>query len=240
MKTSETLQFCPQLVAMLRDGAISGRSGTIHKISGSFSTLNNLVLLRNLFIELKPKRTLEVGFAYGGSALVFTASHRDSGLVPSRQHTAIDPFQGTIWDEAGLIALDAAGLRGYLDFRACFADVALPQLVAEAAKFELIYIDGSHLFENVFVDFYFATQLLADRGVLAFDDSSDPHVQKVLRFIHTNFRFAYEPIDVARYRSDRGATLRYRIAKILSKTQLTAFRKIGPSTREWNSSLTNF
>jgi hypothetical protein len=43
----------------------------------------------------------------------------------------------------GLVsAVDAAGLTGYLVFRAACADVALPQLVAEA-MFELIYIDSA-------------------------------------------------------------------------------------------------
>jgi predicted O-methyltransferase YrrM len=240
MKITEPLQFCPQLVAIMRAGEVTGRSGAIHKISESSSTLNNLVTLRNLFTDLKPKRTLEVGFAFGVSALMFAASHRDSGRGPSRQHTAIDPFQATVWDEGGLMAVDAAGLGDYLDFRAALSSVALPQLVAEAATFEMIYIDGSHLFEDVFVDFYFATQLLADGGVVAFDDSSNPHVQKVLRFVDANFRSAYEPVDLACCRIDNGASLRYRIAKFLRKTQLTGFRKIGPSTRKWNSLFTHF
>jgi hypothetical protein len=239
METSDSLRFCPPLVAMMRAGEVTGRSGASHKV-GALSTVNNLVVIRNLFIELKPKRTLEVGLAFGGLALVFTTSHRDSGLHPSRQHTAIDPFQATVWDGSGLIAVDAASLTDYLDFRNPFSSVALPQLVAEAATFELIYLDGSHLFEDVFVGFYFATQLLADGGVLAFDDSCDPHIRKVLNFIRTNFRSTYEPVDLSRYRLDRGATLRYRIAKALRKTQLTAFRKIGPTTREWNAPFRNF
>ena len=36
-------------------------------------------------MEIKPKRTLEVGLASGGSALTLTASHRDLGSEPSRQ-----------------------------------------------------------------------------------------------------------------------------------------------------------
>lgn len=239
MTSYDQLEFCPQLATMIRSGKTTGRSGTIRKITG-FSTLNNLVTLRNLFTKLKPKRSLEVGLAYGGSGLVFTASHFESGAPPLGQHTAIDPFQTAWCDDAAIIAIEVAGLREYLDFRAVAASVALPQLVAESAKFELIYIDGSHHFEDVFVDFYFATRLLTDGGVVAFDDSAYPAIRKVLHFIQTNCGFAYEPFDLASYRADKGETLRYRVAKMFRKNQLTAFRKIGPATREWNSAFRNF
>jgi hypothetical protein len=239
METNETLRFCPQLAAITEAGEITGRSGTIRKVAG-MSTLNNMVTLRNLFLEIKPRRTLEIGFAFGGSALLFTASYRDAGLQPCHQHTAIDPYQESVWDDAGLIAVESAGLREYLDFRSALSSVALPHLIADAVTFDLIYIDGSHLFEDVFVDFYFSTRLLADGGVVAFDDSNDPHVKKVLRFVRANCGFAYESVDLGPYRADKGASLRYAAAKALGRTQLTAFRKIGPSTREWNSMFRNF
>ena len=239
---NEYLQFCPKLIEMLGYTEVTGRSGQVHKITelSGLSTVNNLVTLRNLFIEIKPKRTLEIGFAYGGSGLLFTASYREAGYQPSHQHTAIDPFQTAIFDEVGLIVIEASGLRDYLDMRIALSSLALPQLVAEAATFELIYIDGSHLFEDIFVDFYFATRLLTDGGIVLFDDCSDPHVQKILRFIRSNFGFAYEPVDLAPYREDKGATMKYKLAKIAGRNQLTAFRKKGPNERAWNAPFTNF
>src|SRR6185503_5846032 len=128
MEADETLRFCPQLVAMTKAGEITGRSGTIYKIAG-LSTLNNLVALRNLFLKTKPRRTLEIGFAFGGSALLFTGSHRDAGLQPCHQHTSIHPCPESVWDDAGLIAVESAGLREYLDFRAALSSVALPLLI---------------------------------------------------------------------------------------------------------------
>jgi predicted O-methyltransferase YrrM len=236
---NDDLQFCPALAKLIETGETTGRSGATLKITG-LSTVNNLVVLRNLFADIAPRRTLEIGCAFGGSAILFTDSHRQTGRPPSGQHIAIDPFQTTVWDDAALVALENAGLRGYLDFRPQFSSVALPGLIAEEATFELIYIDGSHLFEDVFVDFYFATRLLTHGGIVAFDDSTDRHVKKVLRFIRTNCGFAYSAVDLGRYRADNGASLRYRAGKALGRTQLTAFRKIASSTREWNSAFTNF
>jgi hypothetical protein len=113
-------------------------------------------------------------------------------------------------------------------------------LVGERASYDIIYVDGSHLFEDVFVDFYYATRLLAQGGVMAFDDSSDPHVRKVVRFVSRNFHFAYRPLDLGPYRADRASGLRYRAAKALGRVQLTAFQKIGPATRAWNSPYRDF
>lgn len=235
----QVLQSCPELARLLETGEITGKSGSVRKIS-SMSTINNLEVLHNLCTQIKPKRTLEIGLAFGGSAMVFAASYRRAGLPAASQHTAVDPFQTSVWDDTGLIALKEAGLRPYLDFRPFRSSVALPRLITEGATFELIYVDGSHLFEDVFVDFYFSTRLLTDGGILAFDDSSDPHVNKVLRFIRSNCAFAYEAVDVGPLRADKGISLRYRLAKALGQSQLTAFRKIGPSERKWNSAFRDF
>ena len=216
-----------------------GRSGATRQIAG-LSTNNNLSVLRSLFMELKPVRTLEIGLAFGGSTLLMTSCHQELRRVPSHQHTAIDPFQATEWDETGIIAVEQAGLAEFLDFRGEYSNVTLPQLSAEKASFGLVYIDGSHLFEDVFMDFYYAFRVLADGGVIAFDDSTDPHVNKVLKFITANFGSALQLLDLTPHRPASQRTLRYHAARWLGRTQLTAFRKVGPSTRAWDSSFHNF
>ena len=85
--------------------------------------MNNLIVLRGLMLELKPEHTLEVGLSFGGSCLVFTASHRDLGHAPAGQHVALDPFQKQVWDDAGLVAVEKGGLAGYLDFRSAFSSI---------------------------------------------------------------------------------------------------------------------
>jgi hypothetical protein len=235
---NETLSFCRELAVLVGVGEATGEPDSAHKVFG-LSTVNNLVVIRNLFIDIMPRRTLEVGLGFGGSAMLFTASHREAGRAPVAQHTAIDPLQASFWNDAALVALEKAGLRGYLDFRADFSSIALPTLIREGAKFELIYIDGSHFFDDVFVDFYFATQLLADDGIVAFDDSTNQHVRKVLRFIRANCG-CLRSVDLSRYRSDKGNSLRYRAAKALGRIQLTAFRKIGPWIREWSVRFKDF
>ena len=139
---ADILSCSPELAKLI--GTHAATSSTIERVF-RLSTVNNLVVLRNLFVEITPKRTLEIGLGYGGSAMVFAASHRQCGKQPLAQHTAIDPFRND-WSDKPLIALEEAGLRGFLDFRPEFSSVALPALVREGEKFELIFIDGSHFF----------------------------------------------------------------------------------------------
>jgi predicted O-methyltransferase YrrM len=233
-------RFCSALEEMIQTGAATGRSGKRFERIEALSSSNNLHTLRQLHLSLKPERTLEIGLSFGGSCLLFTASHREVSGCAERQHTALDPFQKEAWDDSGLLAVERAGLSEYLDFHPQFSSILLPRLVENGQQFGLIYIDGSHLFEDVFVDAYYATRLLAAGGVVAFDDCRDAHVIKVVRFIRHNLSDSLEEIDLSPFRADRGRSAKYRLARVLGKTQMTAFRCVGPMTRPWNAPFHNF
>jgi cephalosporin hydroxylase len=240
MDSEQPFIFCPELQAMVSNRQAVGRTGKTFEELVALSSENNLTTLRNLCMQLKPLSTLEVGLSFGGSCLVFTASHRDLDREPKGQHIAIDPYESQVWDDCGIIATERAGLSGYLDFRQRPSSLALPKLVSEGWQIDLVYIDGSHLFEDVFVDFYFVSRLLSDGGVVLFDDCSDPHVRKVLRFILTNCMKRLVPFDLGPYRSDQGKSLRYMLGGLLGRRQVLAFQKIAPAERAWNSVFADF
>jgi hypothetical protein len=104
----------------------------------------------------------------------------------------------------------------------------------------LVYIDGSHLFEDVFIDFYYVARLLRDGGIVAFDDCADSNVAKVLRFITRNLNSVLTELDLDPYRLDSGRPLRYKAAKFLGKVQMRAFRKTGPAERSWDAKFSDF
>lgn len=237
---NEQLKFCPALAELVGRRTATGRSGRTFEHVAALSSLNNLLTLRNLMLELRPSRTLEIGLAFGGSSLVFTASHQDIGRTPTKQHTSIDPFQDTIWDNCGLVHIERAGLNEYLDFRPAISSLELPRLLSLGDRFDLAYIDGSHLFEDVFVDAYYVARLLEPNGIMLFDDSPDPHVRKVLRFLRSNCRLGLEEVDLSPFRSQLGGGLRYRAARCLGRAQMTAFKRVGSVTREWDSVLRQF
>lgn len=233
------LDFCPVLVEMLDSRKAVGRKGKVYEGLAALSTLNNLLCLRHLMMELRPTRTLEVGLSFGGSCLVFTASHRDLGRPGDGQHTALDPFQSSVWQDCGVLAVERAGLAGFLDMRHASSQLELPKFISEGVTFDLVYVDGSHLFEDVFVDMYFITRLLSEGGVVAFDDSANPNVAKVLRFLRRNLREALSEVDLLPYRADDDGW-GYRMGRLLGKTQLTAFKRVGNCEREWNAAFVSF
>jgi predicted O-methyltransferase YrrM len=232
--------FCPVLDEMAHSGKLVGRSGRQFDQLSALSSNNNLITLRQLHLSLKPKRTLEIGLSFGGSCLIFTASHQELHGRPSRQHTALDPFQSEVWDEAGLLAVERAGLSEYLDFRPAFSSLMLPQLVEQRGQFDLIYVDGSHLFEDVFVDAYYTARLLSEGGVVAFDDCGDPNVLKVIQFLRRNMQDSLAEMDLSPFRADAGKPIKYRLARMMKRTQMTAFCRIGNVSREWNAPFCDF
>lgn len=226
---------------MYRTREAVGRSGRPFRLTGGLSTVNNLATIREIMLELNPERTMEVGMACGGSALTIAATHQDLKHLPTRQHVAIDGFQLTAFDDVGRIKLQEAGLSDYVEVREQLSAVALPKMVEENLKFGLVYIDGSHRFEDVFCDFYFVRCVMPVGGYVLFDDSAHSEVAKVVRFIRKNLGGTFEPIPISRYRGpSRIRRLKYALAEALYKTQLAIFRKIKDGERPGQARLRRF
>jgi len=138
--------------------------------------------LYHLVRAVKPTSTLEIGTAFGLSTLFLCQALRDN---KHGTHTAIDPFQSH-FKYLGLHNVKQAGLDDLLTFIEEPSQLALARLVSEKESFDVIFIDGAHVFDAVLVDFFFADQLLPTGGLLIFDDLWMPAVRKVLHFILTN------------------------------------------------------
>lgn len=238
--------FCPALQQMVETDSAVGKTGKKFDSLGACSTLGNLRLIRSLMMDKKPKKTIEVGMAFGGSCLVISASHQELGHEPAEQHFALDPFQRTVWDCVGLEKLNEAGLEGYVKLFEERSAFVLPNLVKDHSEsIELAYIDGSHLFEDVFIDFYYVTLLSAPGALILFDDSTYPEVRKVLKFINTNLGHVLEPVDLSPLRdSSRESLVKSIGRKVTGRYQLTAYRKIksleSHELRPWDSPFHDF
>jgi cephalosporin hydroxylase len=168
--------------------------------------------------------------AFGGSSLIFADVGR-AVCAGTYRHTAIDPYQSTVWDGVGMQCVESAGLQKFIELFEEPSCLVLPRLLSEGRQFGLIYVDGSHLFEDVFVDAYFCARLLTVGGYLLFDDSSNQHVAKVLAFIDSN-QLALERLPERK--------LLHRIARFLGRRQLTVYQRRGPVERNWDSPFHSF
>lgn len=123
-------------------------------------------------------RTLEIGCAYGFSAL-----HIISALAgrEGARHVIVDPDERTAWAGIGVSNLDRAGIDFY-ELREQPSEIALPQLVQEGDTFDLAFIDGWHTFDHTLIDLYYASRLVRTGGYIVIDDADWVGVSKAISY----------------------------------------------------------
>jgi predicted O-methyltransferase YrrM len=150
-------------------------------------------LLRDALIADGARVVIEVGLAYGSSALAIGEALCASGR-PDVSHVVIDPFQATAYDNVGLDALHAAHLDDQTTFIAEASSIALARLVAERFTTDAAFVDGSHRFHEVFVDLYFLRKLVRPGGLIILDDVAFPSVGTALRYFDLNL--GWSPVTI--------------------------------------------
>ena len=137
---------------------------------------------------------LEIGMANGSStvALLEMLEEIGGGSVVS-----IDPYQnrgasGIDYGVAGqgLRNVAASGLADRHRLIEEYDYIALPRLVAEQARYDMVFIDGYHSFDYTFLDFFYADLLVKEGGIIAFHDTGWPTVYKVTDFLMKNKAYA--------------------------------------------------
>jgi predicted O-methyltransferase YrrM len=229
--------FPKELVEMLETRKVRGRTKDLPLMGAS--TENNLHVLAKLICNLKPTDTLEIGLATATSALVIAHGHRLNEDGAIRSHTAVDPYQHEL-DDVGIVQIERAGLERYFSLIRNQSLVALPELLANGRQFDLIYIDGNHLFEHAFIDMFYSMRLLRTGGVVLLDDSTIPDVKKIVNFIRRNFKGKIDELDLTSWRKPEASGLRYKVAKRLKRVQLTGFIKRNDPERPFDASLVDF
>ena len=150
--------------------------------------------LRDLLIAHGAHTVIEVGLAYGSSALAIGEALCSNGSTDV-SHIVIDPFQATSYDSVGWDAMNAAGLAAHTTFIGEPSSVTLPRLVADSVTVDAAFVDGSHRFHEVFVDLYFLRKLVRPGGLIILDDAEYPSVATALRYFDLNL--GWQPVTIA-------------------------------------------
>jgi hypothetical protein len=129
--------------------------------------------------------SIEIGFGMGSSACVCLGTLADTRK--DFEHIVFDPY-----------GIPGRGhvVQAYIEkkfgrhFRRVtqLSQVGLGQLIAERGRdiAGLIFIDGSHRFDDVMTDFYLADLLCRVNGYVVLDDSWFPAIETVVNYIKTN------------------------------------------------------
>lgn len=140
--------------------------------------------LRDLLISEGARTVVEIGLAYGASALAIAEAIVSTDPAAAR-HVIVDAYQDHFGD-AGWDALVAAGLSDTCLLLRERSQLALPQLLREGFVADAAFVDGSHIFHNVFVDLHFVRQIVRPGGLVILDDCEWPSVATAVRYFEVN------------------------------------------------------
>jgi predicted O-methyltransferase YrrM len=148
--------------------------------------------LRDLLIAKGAETVVEIGLAYGSSALAIgEALVAVDAARPL--HVIIDPFQATEWSDVGWRLLQSAGLATIVRLILEPSSTALPKLVTEGLTADAAFVDGSHRFHEVFVDLYFLRKLVRPGGIVVLDDHWWPSVRTAAHYFELNMGWQVVP-----------------------------------------------
>lgn len=149
-------------------------------------------VLRDVLIAERPTTVIEVGLAYGGSALAIAEALVAAGSEHPR-HIIIDAHQEQ-FHNTGWEALVEAGLDSICSLIRQRSQIALPRLLNEAVVADAAFVDGSHLFHMVFVDLYYLQELIRPGGLVIVDDYDWTSVATAVRYFEINLGWRTEQI----------------------------------------------
>jgi predicted O-methyltransferase YrrM len=180
---------------MLSSQQVVARDGSTIPLNSQISPEEGNAIQRLIRLS-KPQVSLEVGLAYGVSALYICEALTEVG---GTKHIVIDPYQcgaesidfvaGTEhtmrvgFDGLGLLNLERAGYAALIEFHGEPSFRALPALERSGQRIDFAFIDGWHTFDYAMLDFFYVDRLLHVGGLLVLDDTVYPALQKLARYI---------------------------------------------------------
>ncbi|MBX3390053.1 MAG: class I SAM-dependent methyltransferase [Phycisphaeraceae bacterium] len=161
-----------------------GRSGAPIEVFPTGMTRDSGDTLTELIANEGAANFLEVGLGLGLSTVFLSLGilrHRESFDA-----LTLDPFQESHWDSVGLEMIRRAGLSDRVKFEKQYSEYVLPRLAEAGTRFDFIFVDGGHLFDNAFVDTFFAVRLARPGSLIVLDDRWMPAIQKTAAFFTGN------------------------------------------------------
>ncbi|MCB0699399.1 MAG: class I SAM-dependent methyltransferase [Chitinophagales bacterium] len=195
------------------DGSWYELTSSIDKEEGLF--------LNKLISENKPNRSLEIGCAEGISSMVICES-----IGPDGDHTILDPFQSTEWQNHGVNNLKKAGFNNFTIFEER-SEFALPRLASEGNKYDFVFVDGWHTFDHVLVEFFYINKMLNVGGVVAFDDAALTGLNRLMRFISN-----YPNYEIIGSVSDKYVSGQRKMLNVMKRTVNALFSPLGTRLKQ--------
>lgn len=174
--------------------------------------------IRDVMAAETPGTVIEIGLAYGSSALAIGEALISVG---GKRHLILDPFQESEFRDAGWKAIRAAQLDGIATLLREKSQIALPRLATEGRSADAAFVDGSHVFHNVFIDLYYLQMVVRPGGLVVLDDYWWPGVATASHYFETNL--GWQSQEVA-----NGTPGRLRALRLPESPVKSDFKKLTP------------
>ena len=180
------------ITRLMDDGSTNvGADGSRHAVPTVSINVGEGEALTRWVLQEKAAKTIEIGLAFGVSALRICEGLIASGN-PDARHVVLDPFQARSFSDRGLQALEEAGVSPIVEFHAELSQLALPAFLKEGRRFDFGFVDGNHRFDSVFLDLFYLGRLLRRGGVVMLDDYDFPGIRRAVSFYVTNLGWHVE------------------------------------------------
>lgn len=187
--SSEQITYPAPLQAMYDSGKALNAAGVGRNAWEAAVHPEDGAALYSLVRKFPKAQTLETGLAFGFSTMFLCQAHRDNG---GGAHLALDPYQETHWESIGKLNVARAGFDDLFTWTGERSSIALPRLYSEGFRAHVIFIDGDHRFDGVFLDWFYADRMLHEGGYLVLHDPWMPATRKVVTFALRQHAEAYE------------------------------------------------
>ncbi len=194
MERAHAAQVERVLADLVRTGEVRAPDGRVHHLFPIAIPAEEARWLRDTVVRERATVTIEVGLAYGLSALSICQALLINGDDAAR-HVVIDPHQATRFADCGLQALALAGVASMVEHHAEESQTALPRFVSERRRFDLAFVDGNHRFDAVFLDLVYLGRLVRGGGTIVLDDYQLPGVARAASFFVTNRGWTLEDVS---------------------------------------------
>jgi predicted O-methyltransferase YrrM len=215
----------PSLLARIRDArrSLAAHGPPRLRSDGDFEKVSIPAsdgdVLRDLLLSEHPSTVIEIGLAYGSSALAIAEALVTAGPTDPR-HVIIDAYQEQ-FDGSGWAAIVGAGLAAICSLVEERSQLALPRLVSDGFVADAAFVDGSHIFHNIFVDLFYLREMVRPGGMVILDDCSYASVATAARYFEVNAGWQPESIPwPTRLRA-------FRLPKTRTEPDFKSFRPFG-------------
>jgi predicted O-methyltransferase YrrM len=221
----------PVLKEMVESGMVRDARGDMYPAGPSGIDIGYAQALHDLVLREHPAVAVEVGMAHGISTLAMLSALEQTG----GRLISIDIAQSTWWHSVGTANVERAGYANRHELIEAPDYTALPEVLRRNNDVGFGYIDGTHTFDNVLLDFFYVDKMIKPGGVIGFNDCIMPAIHRCLNFLRTHRHYAELEVGIPKDYSGKYGPVSHVVRRLQGRVPGDRyFRKVDAWEPSWD------